>query len=64
MPSNVLLEQSFTEAAKTFVADTSSFKENLYPLVKSTLDTNKGKLAYKKCIADFIDLFNYMTPSL
>ena len=55
MPSNVLLEQSFTEAAKTFVADTSSFKENLYPLVKSTLDTNKGKLAYKKCIADFIE---------
>lgn len=53
--SNVLLEQSFTEASKKFNANTNAIKEKLYPKVENSLNTSKGKNAYKKCVASFIE---------
>lgn len=52
--SNMLLEQAFNEVAKKFNADTTAYKDFLYPKISNKLDTSKGKSDYHKCISNFI----------
>ena len=53
--SNLLLEQSFNEVAKKFNANTTSFRDFLYPKVEDKLNGSKAKAEYKKLMGSFIE---------
>jgi len=60
MPNNVLLETMFmslsplNEVAYKIDADTTVFRDKLYPLVEKQLDRPNGKQKYKQLVSNFI----------